>query len=87
MQGVSIGEAAAASGVKAPTIRYYEQIGLMPVAPRTDGNYQTYNLEHRRRLQTDLFSLEQIRIPFHFIDVGELAFDIWLLIRLLPLFQ
>lgn len=48
-------------------VRYYEQIGLMPVAPRTDGNYRTYSLEHPRRLHfirrcRDLgFTLDQIR--------------------------
>ena len=55
------------TGVKVVTIRYYEQIGLMPVAPRTDGNYRTYTSEHRRRLRfirrcRDLgFTLDQIR--------------------------
>ena len=40
--GVSIGEAARASGVKVPTIRYYEQIGLLPPPSRTDGNRRLY---------------------------------------------
>jgi DNA-binding transcriptional MerR regulator len=40
--GVSIGEAARASGVKIPTIRYYEQIGLLPSPSRTDGNRRLY---------------------------------------------
>jgi hypothetical protein len=34
-QDVSIGVAATRSGVKVTTIRYYEQIGLLPRPPRT----------------------------------------------------
>lgn len=34
----SIGEAAAASGLPVKTIRYYEEIGLIPQAVRTDGS-------------------------------------------------
>jgi len=64
---LTIGKLARETGVKVVTIRYYEQIGLMPVAPRTGGNYRTYSLEHRRRLQfvrrcRDLgFTLDQVR--------------------------
>lgn len=47
---ISIGEAARISGVKAPTIRYYEQIGLLPVPPRTEGNRRYYEPEDLRRL-------------------------------------
>ncbi|WP_127090508.1 MerR family transcriptional regulator [Aquabacter cavernae] len=47
---VSIGAAAKASGVKVPTIRFYEQIGLMPELPRTDGNRRLYGPEELRRL-------------------------------------
>ncbi|MEP9369977.1 helix-turn-helix domain-containing protein [Xanthobacter sp. VNH20] len=47
---VSIGEAAKASGVKVPTIRFYEQIGLMPPLPRTEGNRRLYGAEDLRRL-------------------------------------
>ncbi len=49
-QDVSIGEAAKASGVKIPTIRYYEQIGLLPAPPRTEGNRRTYDPSDLRRL-------------------------------------
>lgn len=46
----SIGEAAKASGVKVPTIRYYEQIGLLPTPLRTEGNRRTYGQADLRRL-------------------------------------
>ncbi len=43
ISNVPIGEAAKASGVKTPTIRYYEQIGLLPAPPRSDGNRRLYD--------------------------------------------
>lgn len=49
-QGVSISHAARASGVKAPTIRFYEQIGLLPPPPRTEGNRRHYSAADVRRL-------------------------------------
>ncbi|WP_181702963.1 MerR family transcriptional regulator [Chthonobacter albigriseus] len=48
--GVSIGEAARVSGVKVPTIRYYEQVGLLPEPPRTEGNRRLYEARHLSRL-------------------------------------
>ena len=50
MQAVPIGEAARRSGVKPPTIRYYEQIGLLPAPPRSDGNRRCYQDSDLRRL-------------------------------------
>ena len=50
MQGVPIGEAAKHSGVKVPTIRYYEQIGLLPAALRSEGNRRHYEDADLRRL-------------------------------------
>ena len=49
-QDISIGEAARISGVKVPTIRYYEQIGLLAAPPRTEGNRRTYDAGDLRRL-------------------------------------
>jgi DNA-binding transcriptional MerR regulator len=56
-----------ATGVKVVTIRYYEQVKLMPVPSRTLGNYRVYRREHLNRLQfvrrcRDLgFTLDQLR--------------------------
>jgi DNA-binding transcriptional MerR regulator len=45
-----IGEAARQSGVKVPTIRYYEQISLLPAPGRTEGNRRCYTADDLRRL-------------------------------------
>ena len=50
MQAVAIGEASRRSGVKVPTIRYYEEIGLLPSPPRSDGNRRQYDDDDLRRL-------------------------------------
>ncbi|MGX7877028.1 MerR family transcriptional regulator [Mesorhizobium sp. ORM8.1] len=50
MRGVPIGEAARQSGVKVPTIRYYEQIGLLPAPNRSEGNRRHYETSDLRRL-------------------------------------
>ena len=39
---LTIGKLGAASGVKVPTIRYYEQIGLLPEPDRSSGNQRLY---------------------------------------------
>jgi DNA-binding transcriptional MerR regulator len=62
-----IGVLARRAGVKVPTIRYYEQVGLMPEAPRTEGNRRLYDDAAVRRLRfirhaRDLgFEVEAIR--------------------------
>ena len=64
---LSIGDLAKATGTKAVTIRYYEQVGLFSPPPRTAGNYRAYGLEHLARLRLirrcrDLgFTLDQVR--------------------------
>lgn len=52
MPGLSfpIGEMARRTGVKVPTIRYYEEIGLLPAPPRTEGNRRMYDEQDLRRL-------------------------------------
>jgi DNA-binding transcriptional MerR regulator len=67
MTDYSIGDAARQSGVKVPTIRYYEQIGLLPPPARTDSNRRLYStlevhrlgfIRHARELG---FEIEAIR--------------------------
>jgi Cu(I)-responsive transcriptional regulator len=48
---LTIGEAAARSGVSAKMIRYYESIGLLRPAHRTAGNYRIYDGEALQRLR------------------------------------
>lgn len=46
----AIGEAAKRTGVKVPTIRFYEQEGLLPVPPRTDSGRRLCSDGDVRRL-------------------------------------
>ena len=50
MKPMPIGELSKRAEVKVPTIRYYEQIGLMPAAERSDGNRRTYGAPDLSRL-------------------------------------
>lgn len=63
----SIGELARRTQVKVPTIRYYEQIGLLAPPPRTEGQQRRYDkksiarlafIRHARELG---FNIEAIR--------------------------
>ncbi|WP_375450477.1 helix-turn-helix domain-containing protein [uncultured Devosia sp.] len=47
---ISIGDLSNRSQVKVPTIRYYEQIGLLPSAPRTEGGQRRYGQAEVDRL-------------------------------------
>ncbi len=64
---LTIGKLGDAAGVKVPTIRYYEQIGLLPEPDRSSGNQRLYArrtldrlsfIRHARELG---FPLEAIR--------------------------
>ncbi|MGA8294451.1 MAG: helix-turn-helix domain-containing protein [Rhodoplanes sp.] len=47
---LTIGQLASQTGCKVQTIRYYEQIALMPEAARTAGNQRRYYRWHLERL-------------------------------------
>jgi DNA-binding transcriptional MerR regulator len=50
MDNFSIGELSRRAEVKVPTIRYYEQIGLMPATDRTEGKQRRYRRKAVARL-------------------------------------
>ena len=47
---LTIGRVAKATGCKIQTIRYYEEIGLLPPPDRTAGNQRIYEQDHINRL-------------------------------------
>jgi DNA-binding transcriptional MerR regulator len=67
MRELKIGELAELTDTSVPTIRYYEQIGLLPRAPRQAGGQRVYSREDVERLTfirrcRDFdFSIEQVR--------------------------
>ncbi|WP_208281496.1 MerR family transcriptional regulator [Massilia oculi] len=67
MQNFNIGELARAAATPAPTVRYYEKIGLLQSPARTAANYRTYGsgdldrLIFVRRARDIGFSIDQIR--------------------------
>lgn len=66
-RGLTIGALAERSGCSVPTIRFYEEIGLIPKAARTDGGRRTYSeqdaklLTFIRRCRDFGFPVEQVR--------------------------
>jgi MerR family gold-responsive transcriptional activator of gol and ges genes len=70
---MNIGEASKASKVSAKMIRHYEQIGLIPLAGRTESGYRAYT-------QADVDRLHFIRrardLGFLATEIGELL-NLW----------
>jgi DNA-binding transcriptional MerR regulator len=67
MPGYKIGDLAERTRTNAPTIRYYEQIGLLPRPDRQEGNQRRYadddvrRLTFIRRCREFGFSIDQVR--------------------------
>lgn len=65
---LTIGQLAQSSGVNAKMIRYYESIGLIPEAQRSESNYRLYQANDVHRLRFIHrsrklgFGIEQIRV-------------------------
>ena len=66
---VSIGELSRRTGVKVPTIRYYEEVGLMPAPPRTAGKQRRYGpaevdrlnfIRHARELGFEVGAIREL---------------------------
>ncbi len=74
MQAFTIGHAARATGSKVQTVRYYEQIGLLPRPDRSEGNQRLYTRAEIDRLgfirhARDLgFSIDAIRELLNMAD-------------------
>jgi len=66
---MNIGTVAGKSGLPAKTIRYYEDIGLIPAAARTASGYRSFSDED---LQTLRFVQRARSLGFSVKDVGNL---------------
>ncbi len=57
-----IGELARTLGTDPPTIRYYEEIGILPAPQRSENRYREYGDEDVRRLGV-VFALRHLDVP------------------------
>ncbi|WP_428408637.1 MerR family transcriptional regulator [Hyphococcus sp.] len=73
---VKRGELARRSGCNLETIRYYEDIKLMPEPARTEAGHRLYSIDDQRRLRFILrsrelgFSIDEIRSLLSMVDSG-----------------
>lgn len=71
-----IGALSERTGCNIETIRYYERIGLMPAAPRSEGGHRLYGEAETRRLgfirrtRQLGFTLDEVRTLLRLVDGG-----------------
>jgi DNA-binding transcriptional MerR regulator len=76
-RALSIGRLAERSGTNPPTIRYYEQIGLLKRPDRREGGHRTYGpadlrrLTFIRRCRDFGFPIEQVRSLVDLLENGD----------------
>jgi len=71
MQNIlKIGELAAHTGITPKTIRYYELVGLLPQAERTETGYRVYNQQDLQRLD---FVKKAKRLGFSLKEIKDLV--------------
>ena len=76
---LTIGTLATRTGCSVPTIRYYEQIGLMPSAERAANGHRCYSrrdltrLGFIKRCRDFGFPIEQVRVLAQLFDDGDRA--------------
>jgi DNA-binding transcriptional MerR regulator len=76
-RALSIGRLAQRSGTNPPTIRYYEQIGLLKRPDRLEGGHRTYGdtdlrrLTFIRRCRDFGFPIEQVRSLVDLLENGD----------------
>ncbi|GAB4532570.1 MAG: Cu(I)-responsive transcriptional regulator [Parvularculaceae bacterium] len=77
--GLKRGELARRTGCNLETVRYYEQIALLPPPPRTQAGHRIYGAEHERRLRFILrarqlgFTIEELRSLLALVDSDQLS--------------
>jgi len=66
----TIDQVSARTGLTKRTLRYYEEVGLLPPTGRTEGNYRRYNEEDIQRLER----IKKLRdlLGFSLADIREL---------------
>lgn len=67
---MNIGDVAAATGLPAKTIRFYESVGLIAPPARSEGNYRLYDDRH---VQTLRFIQHARQLGFSVKEVGALV--------------